>query len=385
MTAAGLPRSPDPSPRRGRSPLPTLLRLLVCAAALAYVLNGVTWGDQVTLRGGQRLRLVGEDPATGRYTAVRPDGARLELDAAALGRDARGQVAITRGIAWALRQSRQGVLLLCLLLFGPVPLMQSIRLRLVLRGQGTQITLRESLMLNLAGSFLNFATPVGITAGDLFKALYLSRRSGQRAEALTAVVLDRLLGLYVMLWLVWGAIQVGAADRYLRYLGHVILLGVLGGAALAWVLYAPGLRRRVGAWPLWRRLPVPRTLRQVDGAVRGLLGDRRCLGGTLLASAALQLAALSAYVLVAYALGLDFSGGRVFDYYAVLGSGMAVAAVPISLQGLGTSEAVYRRFLLGTHGSLAQILCMAMAVRLLNLLWALPGALVILTGAHELR
>ena len=54
-------------------------------------------------------------------------------------------------------------------------------------------------------------------------------------------------------------------------------------------------------------------------------------------------------------------------------------------QGFGTTEAVYRKFMLGSHGSLSQLLCMAMAVRAIHLAWSMLGALVALTGAYKLK
>jgi hypothetical protein len=60
-----------------------------------------------------------------------------------------------------------------------------------------------------------------------------------------------------------------------------------------------------------------------------------------------------------------------------------VWAVPISFGGLGTMDAYYGWVIVGAGlGSAEKAIFLAMFVRLTQLLWALPGVLVPLTGAH---
>ena len=68
------------------------------------------------------------------------------------------------------------------------------------------------------------------------------------------------------------------------------------------------------------------------------------------------------------------------DYFAFIGSGNVISALPITPQGVGTVEAFYKEFLVGPYGSVSQILCLAMGIRLLMLTWSLPGVLVVMTG-----
>ncbi len=102
----------------------------------------------------------------------------------------------------------------------------------------------------------------------------------------------------------------------------------------------------------------------------------------LAATVILQFVAITAFIMVGWALGMDFANNPVWDYYAVTATACIVGSIPISPQGLGTMEAVYKHFLVGTHGSLSQVLCMAMGIRILQLVWALPGVLVTMTGAY---
>ncbi|MCP4591002.1 MAG: flippase-like domain-containing protein [bacterium] len=362
----------------------TAIRAVVCAAALAYVLHGVTWYDHVDLADGQRCRLIGVDETAGSITVEEPDGERSvrPLDSVAV--DEAGRYRITYGLLTAWRDSRKALLLLTLAVFTPVTFLQSLRFQLMFRAQEIRLSYWESVRLCFAGNFLNFATPIGSTAGDVFKAYHVARHTERKTEALTTILLDRCVGLGVLALLVGVAIEVGAQDPLLRSLGHLIMAGIAVGIVLMTVFFSERIRERLLPTGLIKRLPAEQQIRRVDAATRRLLRHLPCLGGAAVCTLLLQFCALSAFVLAAYALQMDFSDSKVFDYYACIGSGNVVAAIPISFQGLGTSEAVYRKFMLGSHGTLSQLLCMAMAVRLIHLCWALPGAMVALTGSARL-
>jgi hypothetical protein len=76
------------------------------------------------------------------------------------------------------------------------------------------------------------------------------------------------------------------------------------------------------------------------------------------------------------------SWAAVPDYMVYLALGMLVAAVPITYQGLGTLDATLQVFFRGVYGNFSQVLFLGFAIRLVQLFWALPGALVPLTGSH---
>jgi hypothetical protein len=99
----------------------------------------------------------------------------------------------------------------------------------------------------------------------------------------------------------------------------------------------------------------------------------------------LQLIAMTAFQAIVFALRMPWDTARAWDYYVFLGCGTVVAVLPITPQGVGTVEAFYKQFLVGDGVTVSQILCLAMAVRLLMLLWALPGFFVSATGAYRPR
>ncbi|MCP4250465.1 MAG: flippase-like domain-containing protein, partial [bacterium] len=274
----------------------------------------------------------------------------------------------------------------------------------MLRAQEIYISYWESVKLSFAGNFLNFVA-VGTTGGDVVKAYYISLHTDRKTEAVTTVFLDRVVGLTGLLTLVAVVIFLCTRNPQLLAAGGfvvVLLLAILVGLTLlssprlrGWLVSlgpvaalqalaseAPqaarsgGRLRTLAVWILGQA-------HRADRATRRLLRHKRLVLGALLATVVLQFLAVSDFVLICYAVGMDFSPGRAWDYYAITSAANIVAAIPVTPQGLGTMEATYKHFLLGSHANLSQVLCMAMGVRLLHLLWALPGILVTMTGSYR--
>lgn len=68
----------------------------------------------------------------------------------------------------------------------------------LVRALDLRFRLREALRLGFLSYLFNLA-PMGIVGGDVLKAVMLARRqAGHRAQAVATVVMDRLIGLYVL-------------------------------------------------------------------------------------------------------------------------------------------------------------------------------------------
>ena len=381
-----------------------LLRIVVCAVALAYVLNGVTLYDYAELTTGERLRVVGETDTT--LTVLR-DRQEVTLPRQQIAVDQDGSERITYGLYGAVSRANPRILLLCWLVFAPVGLLQSLRFVWMLRAQDIHISYWESIKLSFAGNFLNFFA-LGSTGGDVVKAYYISLHTEQKTEAVTTVFLDRVIGLMGLLTTVGLVVFLCARSFQLLVVGYLFAaawLGVVLGAALlcserlrSWLASRPSVGRLIAladerrsesttdsgrlrnliVWVLHQG-------RRAEQTTHRLLRHKSLVIGALLATVVLQAIAVSDFVLVCRALDMDFSGGKMWDYYAITSTGAIVAAIPVTPQGFGTVEATYKHFLLGSHGTLSQILCMAMGIRILQLSWALPGVLVTMTGSYRPR
>jgi uncharacterized membrane protein YbhN (UPF0104 family) len=273
-------------------------------------------------------------------------------------------------------------LLLAVLVHFPVVFPLALRFRWLLAAQDITVGYWECVKLSFAGNFLNFATPFGSNAGDVFKAYFASLHTEQKTEAVTTVILDRFIGLGSLLFVVAAITTFSPTGGRLAVL-RPYMLGMIGiGAVVAFIYLSPVLRRRWGAGRWLSRLPMVHHLKRVDKAARTLVGRRGTLVSAVLLTIGLQAMALAAYFIVAIALDLDAHAGNMLEYFAYFYTGTVVQALPGPPQGLGTVELTYRYFF-AAFGSPSQIVCMALAIRVVVLICALPGLLVTLTGSYR--
>jgi hypothetical protein len=184
--------------------LMTLIKLTVCAVAVWYLSGKITINDYARLKDSPKIRhlLIGEsadslrirDAVTGQEQNVpRSELAGQEQ----LGRNERP---IEYGLRYVLRSTQWSWTLWAFLAMGPATFVIAWRLRLLLSTQNITISHRDAILLSFAGNFFNFAMP-GTTGGDLYKAYHIAKRTHKRAEGVTIVFLDRVIGLISFLLL----------------------------------------------------------------------------------------------------------------------------------------------------------------------------------------
>lgn len=367
------------SPRAKKWAL-NIVRLAVCAAALWFVARGVTLDDTLKLAGGGTL----SGDVTVEGTTVRIDcpggGQRIPLTAVA--RDQHDELDIEYGLRHAWRAGRKVYLLLALLVFFPVPALQGVRFVRLLRAQNVHLSAWEGIKITFAGNFLNFAAPVGATAGDVAKAYYVSLHTHRKTEAVTTVFLDRAVGLAGLLTTV--AVLSNIAGGESRLAGfRFYTLGILAALVAGGLAYlSPRLRARLLPQGLIRRLPGHEHLRRMDQAARALARHKGILLGAFLLTILLQGIAACSLLVIAEGLGMHAGWRHAPEFYVYFCTGSVVQALPGPPQGLGTVELAYRYFF-ADFGSPAQIVCLALGIRVVGLLAALPGMFAVLTGAYR--
>ena len=140
-------------------------------------------------------------------------------------------------------------------------LLRALRWRALIGGWGTRVAVRDLLIWYLVGSFFNSVLPTGF-GGDVLRVYELSRRVDDPILATNSVVVDRYLGLMVLLAMGLAAAPLGS--------GHVdpqvilILAALFGAGLLGGVLM---LNQR-----LWRRVGerLPLVSRLLAGKLSGL-------------------------------------------------------------------------------------------------------------------
>ncbi|MBL8878589.1 MAG: flippase-like domain-containing protein [Phycisphaerales bacterium] len=365
--------------RRFRWILP-LLRYGLCAAAIWYLVTKVRWHDEIHLSDAPRtaVRLL-ED--RGDSFVVLRDGERVTLGLSDVHRiDNETTPDIEYGIAGVVQRVDLWRAWLAILLFFPVPILQSLRLVWMLAIQEIRVSTWMSAKLSLAGNFFDFALP-GTTGGDVFKAYYLTRLTPKRTEAVTTVFLDRAVGLLGMVLL--AAIMIAVSWDEQRF-GNIArpMLVILAALALGSPLvFSRRIRALLRLRDIAERLPFGHHILRIGGAIVAMRRHPMLLIVSVASTLILQFFVMVSAYQMSLALGMTASFGQCLVYVAI---GQLMAAIPISPpQAFGVMEWAFIQFF--THQGLAtsaQAVTFALAIRLIKLVWALPGVLVPLLGAH---
>ena len=260
----------------------------------------------------------------------------------------------------------------------------AVRWQMLLGVQGIRITFLESLRLTYIGWFFNNWLPGG-TGGDLVKAYYIATQTHRKAEAVTVVFLDRLIGLVAMCMLGAAAVAASFGDERVRtaqILIGVFLAGVLGATI---VFYSRRLRGLLGAGRWLSRLPLAPLMARVDRALFVYRYHKATVGLALVYSWVSQAVALLAMWWVAVGLGSRAAWYHYFVNMPVVWIGWSLIPVP---GGFGVAETLANRLftpsVLGgaepmpAAEAATMALAMMLAYRLVQLIVTLPGGVLYL-------
>lgn len=358
-----------------------VLRAVICAGALWFVIQGVTWRDRVTLADGTEL--VGTATIHGDAVAFSSgDAPARQIPLDEIAKDDRGAPMVALGLASAWCEANKWLLVLAVLLHFPVIFPQALRFKWLLSAQDIRIGYPECLRLSFAGNFLNFAAPFGSYGGDVFKAYFVSLHTEHKTEAVTTVFLDRIIGLSSLILVVTLIAAFSPATSRLAEF-RPYMLGVLAVLVVGLAAYLnPWIRRYLMRWSWVERLPMFDHIQRMDRSVRKLAGHIGLVVAAVLITIALQALAMCAYFSVAMGLGLHVGISQALECFAYFYTGVVIQALPGPPQGLGTVELAYRYFF-SAFGTASQIVCMALVIRIVALICSMPGLLVTMTGSYK--
>lgn len=306
-----------------------ILRIVVCGAAVAYVVYSLSWNQ---------LRVVLRD-ADWRWLAA------------------------------------------SVVALAPIPFGLALRIQWLMNANGIGLSLRRALAVTFAGNFANFVLP-GQTSGDVIKAVLIARETDRRHEAATIVFFDRVVGLVNILILSGAMLLINWRDPAVKVWGRSI--GVLLAAMVVpGVLYfSMSFRRAIGWDRLVDRLPLSAHIRRIDNAVLAYRDHRGVVVRCLAMSVMLQVFAILSTYCIGVALGVVGRNlGYTFQVYLLyIPLCWIVGALPLSPQGIGLVEAAYVQLLFHAagFGTAEGATMISLLNRVVTLLWALPGVVVYL-------
>lgn len=217
----------------------------------------------------------------------------------------------------------------------------------LLRVNGTGVTLGETLRYTWIGVCFNTVMP-GSVSGDLIKAIYIMKRCpGHRVPVLVSVIVDRVLGL-ASLALLGGIVVLFALDRFGEM--AIAIWGVILGVGVVFlVAFSRRIRQLIRLNALLNSLPhkLSHLLRLVDQAVYFYRDHGGVILGSLATGIVNHVISVLSVMFIGQALGV---GMPPLEYFALIPVINIISAVPLTPNGWGIGEAVYRH-LFGQYGA----------------------------------
>lgn len=349
------------------------VRWSVTLAAVLWVLQKIDWRDQLTTADGEvvrgRIQLEGDHY---RVELAAGDTRIVPVD------DTSGDDAYQPGFLTLFRQIRPVYLLAGLIVYPWSIVLGAIRWRSLMCAHNMDPGFNRSLQLTWLGFFWSLVFP-GVTGGDVVKAYAVARTAQRRGVAVLIVLLDRIIGLVGLAMLSGLVILFNLHNPELRTVSTGILLfvAVMAGAGL--LFFSRRLRRWSGLKWLLGLLPFQTQVAQLDEALFHYRYHKGTLFGAILISLGTHVVNVSTFCFAGSALGLPVAWQHYFVFIPVM---LMIAALPISMGGLGVFESGVAHFftLRGVGASASGALALCVIYRIMTIIVGLPGAMVRVDG-----
>lgn len=247
---------------------------------------------------------------------------------------------------------------------------------MLVRCQGISLRLIDAFRLGSIGFLLSFIS-AGSVGGDLFKMIFLARRSpGKGVEAVASVIVDRALGVLGLVWLVALAMSGAgrASNPELIRIGNVaVTLAIVGSLILAALVF--------GGRSIDRLLTRATRLNYVGGLVARMAGPLRVFHRhpqVFVTAFALSLGVHVMLVLSACWVARGLFGAlapSLGDHMVIFPIAALASALPIAPAGLGVLEVamewLYR--VVPAEPTLASGTVVALVIEFMKILLAILG------------
>ena len=272
-----------------------------------------------------------------------------------------------------------GWLLTSFVFMGTTIFIGVIRWRTVLAVQGLYLPLGRAAGISLVAHFFN-SFLLGSTGGDLLKAYYVAAETNhKKAEAVTTVVVDRLLGLFAMLLFVslmalanWSVVM--SQQRFMAVM--LVVLGMLFVSGLVVVLsfWAGPTGARLKFEALLAKLPKGDVLVRCIEACHAFGENPGFLPRVLGWSMLLSLACVLQIVALGHGLGLPM-GEHFRVLLLIVPAIICISALPITPSGIGVRENLYVWLLSATAIGIEAKTALSLSLLAFagSLLWSLIG------------
>lgn len=271
-----------------------------------------------------------------------------------------------------------GALIISLLLVGLTLLIGVVRWRIVLQTQGIELPMGRATRISFVAQFFN-SFLLGSTGGDLIKAYYAARETHHRkTEAVTTVFVDRLVGLWAMLFFA-GVMMLPNLDllKTHREIGAPALFILAMLAALTVFLrlaFWSGVSKRVPkARHYLRRLPKGALLERSLDSCRQFGRGKHFLFRTIALSLVLNIIWVLQISVLGGGLDLAIPFKALLIIVPII---FCISALPITPNGLGVRESLFVLMLKVIAVPETPALSLSLLASAQGLFWSMVGGIV---------
>lgn len=292
------------------------------------------------------------------------------------------------GMSRMVREADRWLLALSLSVFPITIAITALRWKRLMQALEIDISFSQAFALNMVGLFYNTFIPAGSTGGDVLKAYYASRHTAHKVRAVMSVVVDRVIGLAVLI-ILGGIMALGfylhadKNDSASRACLQVAVgsAAILAAMAVGLTVFASArLRRVTGLAFVLSRLPMQQ---QIGHAMETMAIYRQRPGLVLwamLVTVPVHITVMVAAMLAGKAFHLPLTTGY---YFVVVPVTVLAGAIPISPQGAGVMEFFAIRLTARQGATVAQAFALTMSIRLQQIFWNLIGGIFVVTGHYR--
>lgn len=368
-----------------------VVRLLIAAAGVAYILYTLNWVSRVDFPDGSHLMV--SEVSREWVTPAKPVEAVAGVDPADVDQGRIRRAALETGDASRpalhpsflvlVREARHGLMLAGLCVFAPVFFVGAMRWAVLMRARGIDAGYWRAYRLTMAGQFFNLCMP-GTTGGDVMKAYYAAKGTNQRADAVVSVAIDRVCGLVGLVLLVGIIGLFSFDDPVIRKLTLGMWAGLVALMLVAALYASRALRARLRLGALVGRVPGAGALRKLDALVAAYRNHVGALLAAIGLSLPIHLALAVSMMLAGYALGLDRPALFLLSTIPIV---LLLWALPVSGPlGLGPLDIVAVQLITSNSDTTPQqAVMMFVAYRLFAVAVGLAGSLALLGAGAPRR
>ena len=371
----------------------TIFRFGVILLGVAYIITALDWSDHLVVppdypwpdgrswSDGLALEVLSDDEKSLTLKAPGDEGAApltLPLDRLT-GADTAPR--LEAGITRTLAGTNLPLLLFAILLLVPVLPLESLRWWLLMRCRQIHAGYLRALSLTMVGEFCHLWVP-GLAGGDFVKAYYAAKGAEKQGEVVVSIVASRLIGFLglVMMGGLAGLTQLD--DPKVKQTTMVVWLALALFALGTWMFFSPLWRRLLRVDKILGRFGSTSLVARVESAFNAYRAHKGTVARALLISLAIHLLILSAGAVAGIALGIT---KPMTTLMAVLSIAYVSAALPISYQGIGIMEGICIALVYDPYQATTnQIVSMVLLSRMIFILYALLGSVVMLKGDFQL-